>query len=172
MALTKTANSPAARAVGQTITYTITVTNTGGLTLHDVMVTDVLAPPAGPNPAVTCPRTTLGPRESMSCTTSAYTVKQADVDKGGIMNTAHAVGVSPDGASVGTPQRSLAIPTKKGPLAVKGAPVLPVEAQPAGPPLARTGGPTGRGLLAGILIATLGLLMTLAARRGRRQDRL
>ena len=169
MTLVKTANSTLARGAGDVITYTITVTNTGDVTVHDVKVTDVLTPPAGPDPAVTCPRTSLGPHESMSCTTSPYTVKQADVDKGDVVNTARAVGMSPDGTSVRPPQRTLTMPTKKGPLAVRAPPVLPIKAEPA---LAGTDGPTRRGLLAGALIATLGLLMTLAARRGRRQNRL
>ncbi|WP_120003235.1 DUF7507 domain-containing protein [Nesterenkonia muleiensis] len=51
---------------GATITWTYTVTNTGETVLHDIQVTDDQLDPDG----VECPRTSLDPDESMTCTAS------------------------------------------------------------------------------------------------------
>ena len=83
---------------GDTIAYTFVVTNTGALTMSNIAVTD---PKLGP---VTCPRPTLLPGDSETCTgASVYTVTAADVSAGSVVNTATASG-SPPGAS--TPVRS------------------------------------------------------------------
>lgn len=58
---------------GDTISYTVTVTNTGALELHDIAVTDAKAG------AVTCPRSSLAPGESQTCTAPApYVITSAD----------------------------------------------------------------------------------------------
>jgi hypothetical protein len=51
-------------AIGSTITWTYVVTNTGTVALTDIAVTD------DREAAVTCPKTTLEPGESMTCTAS------------------------------------------------------------------------------------------------------
>ncbi|MDR0989875.1 MAG: CshA/CshB family fibrillar adhesin-related protein, partial [Propionibacteriaceae bacterium] len=86
--------------VGETINYTITVTNTGTVTLVNVAVTDPKAAP------VTCPQTTLAPQAQTVCT-ATYTVTQADLNAGVITNTASAnatppVGVTPPTSPTGT----------------------------------------------------------------------
>ena len=83
--------------VGEVISYTFVVTNTGNVTLDDVGVDDPsLAAP------VICPRTTLAPTESVTCTTSSTrTVTQADVDAGDpLTNRATATGTPPSGPAV------------------------------------------------------------------------
>jgi uncharacterized repeat protein (TIGR01451 family)/fimbrial isopeptide formation D2 family protein len=59
------------------VTYTYVVTNTGPLALHDVTVTDDAGTPGDTSDdfEATCPKTTLDPGESMTCTsTVAVTV--------------------------------------------------------------------------------------------------
>ncbi len=77
---------------GDTIDYTVTVTNDGNQTLTDVTVTDELVD-------VTCPAGDLGPGDSVDCT-ATYTLTQADVDAGEVVNEASATAVGPRGAIV------------------------------------------------------------------------
>ncbi|MGK2849572.1 MAG: DUF7507 domain-containing protein [Candidatus Limnocylindrales bacterium] len=72
--LVKTAGTAADGAVFETepgpVTYTYKVTNTGPLTLFNVTVTDDAGTPGTPGDdfTATCPKTTLAPAESMTCT--------------------------------------------------------------------------------------------------------
>jgi Sortase domain len=75
--------------VGDTITYSYVVTNTGNVTLDSVAVVD---PTIGP---VTCPDVSSGLAvgDSVTCTADKpYTVAQADVDAGQVTDTATATG--------------------------------------------------------------------------------
>jgi hypothetical protein len=72
-------------APGQTITYTYRVTDTGHVPLHSIMLDDNKLGP------ITCPRTTLAPGKSMTCT-ATYTTTQRDVRAGHIDNSAIVVG--------------------------------------------------------------------------------
>ena len=69
--------------VGETISYSFTVTNTGNVTLTDISLTD---------PSVTIsggPIASLAPGEPDSTTfTGSYTVTQADIDAGNFLNLA------------------------------------------------------------------------------------
>jgi uncharacterized repeat protein (TIGR01451 family) len=77
--------------LGQQITYTYTVTNTGDFfTLHDVTVTDDKI--TGP---VHCATTTLAPGEHTTCT-ATYTIRQINLDRGHVTNTATATGKTPN----------------------------------------------------------------------------
>ncbi len=84
------ANGPDA---GDTIAYTFIVTNTGNVTLTGVTVTD---PMVG---AVTCPAGPLAPGGSKTCT-ATYTLTQADVNAGSVVNTATTTGTPPTGPPV------------------------------------------------------------------------
>ncbi|WP_176170596.1 hypothetical protein [Amycolatopsis sp. Hca4] len=87
---------------GDVISYSVVVTDTGTTTLSAVTVDDRLTPPAGPALALHCsadPPVTLRPTETVSCT-SQYTVTQADVDRGSVVNTATANAKAPGGRSV------------------------------------------------------------------------
>ena len=119
--LAKTADLTTNAGVGQEITYTYTVTNTGNLTLSDVTVTDAhtsasgtLALPVGEDSLLTDAAPANDSRDSLDdngvwsvlspgdvATFSArYTVTQADVDSQTLLrNTAAVTATSPDGTS-------------------------------------------------------------------------
>ncbi|MGX7826386.1 DUF7507 domain-containing protein [Actinokineospora sp. 24-640] len=81
------------------IHYEVTVRNTGTVTVTGVEVTDTIAAPASPTPTLDCrPETgaALGPGEDMACT-GTYTITQADIDAGRVVNTASVTGELPDG---------------------------------------------------------------------------
>jgi uncharacterized repeat protein (TIGR01451 family) len=83
--------------VGETISYSFTVTNTGNVTLTDVTLTDTVG-------GVTIsggPIASLAPGESDDTTfTGSYTITQADIDLGLFVNVATVTGDPPDGPPV------------------------------------------------------------------------
>lgn len=86
--LDKSADTASFDSPGLTITYSLMVTNTGNITLQDIVVVDDLLT------TVTCPGgaetiAALAPGESATCT-GTYTVTQADLDAGVVSNTATA----------------------------------------------------------------------------------
>lgn len=74
---------------GDTITYTYRVTNTGNVSLDPVRLTDER------KGAITCPAGVLAPAASVTCTSTAYSLTQADLDRGSVANTATVRGTSP-----------------------------------------------------------------------------
>ena len=81
--------------VGETISYTFSVTNTGNVTLTNVTVTDPLVTVSGgPIPILA-----VGATDNTTFTAS-YVVTQADIDNGGVTNQATATGDDPDGDPV------------------------------------------------------------------------
>src|SRR5690606_2618333 len=86
--VSKTADKASVSEAGEVITYTITVTNTGNVTLENYTVTDVLFPEWSGSIA------TLAPDATRSCELE-YTVTQADIDNGGVVNVASAGGENP-----------------------------------------------------------------------------
>ncbi|WP_170156040.1 DUF7507 domain-containing protein [Umezawaea tangerina] len=87
---------------GERITYAVTATNTGAVTLADVRVAGELTAPASPEPGLTCSPTEpakLASGTAMSCT-GTYVVTQADVDSGSVVYAVTATGTSPDRESV------------------------------------------------------------------------
>ncbi|MEU8386117.1 hypothetical protein, partial [Streptosporangium sp. NPDC048865] len=97
--LLKTASPPTVTAAGQTVTYSYAVVNTGNATLTALGVTDTAFSGTGAPPVAVCPVTTLAPQASTTCT-GRYTVTQADVDAGFVVNTAVASGTPPTGPPV------------------------------------------------------------------------
>ena len=109
ISVSKTADPTTVSAVGQTVTYTFVVTNTGNVTLSNASVADVQTAPAGSltsgptcvslaNPTGTCSGSTassLAPGQSATFT-ATYTVTQADLDNGTIKDTATASGTPPN----------------------------------------------------------------------------
>jgi len=91
-------------AVNEDITYFFRVTNSGNVTLTNVQVDDSMTTP------VTCNFTTLSPGDSTQCS-ATYTVTQADLDAGQIVNTATAAGTPPAGEDVSSEDtRTTALP--------------------------------------------------------------
>ena len=96
-------------APGTPVTYTYVVTNTGNVTLTSVHVTDPLPGLS----SVTCPTPTLVPGQSETCS-ATYATTQADVDNGGVTNTATASGTPPTGLPV-TATSTVTIPAVRTP---------------------------------------------------------
>jgi uncharacterized repeat protein (TIGR01451 family) len=103
ISVVKSADVPTVSAVGQVVTYTFTITNTGNVTLSDVDVTDAQAPPSldsslGP---ITCTTgtngsITLAPQATDTCS-ATYTVTQDDLLNNAITDTATVTGQPPNG---------------------------------------------------------------------------
>ena len=83
-------------AVGDTVTYTFTLTNTGNTTLNNVVVTDPM-----PGLVITGnPIATLGVGVSNATIKGTYTITQADIDTGSVTNTATVIAQDPQNDNV------------------------------------------------------------------------
>ncbi|HEY8635977.1 MAG TPA: hypothetical protein VIL81_01835, partial [Candidatus Limnocylindrales bacterium] len=85
LSIVKDATESSYSAVGDVINYTITATNDGNVTLHNVTITDPKATGLSCTPAI--PVTNLAVGGTIECTAS-HTVTQADIDAGHYLNTA------------------------------------------------------------------------------------
>ena len=121
--LNMTVVAPADRAdVGDKITYAFTVTNTGNVTLTNVTVTD---------PKVTVvggPIASLAPGASDNSTfTATYTLTQADLNTGSVVNLATVTGTKPGGGTVtGTGGTTVSLPQTPALAIIKTGDVGPV----------------------------------------------
>ncbi|MBW6499234.1 MAG: gliding motility-associated C-terminal domain-containing protein, partial [Bacteroidales bacterium] len=88
LVVTKTAEPQVYSQVGEEITYTITVSNTGNATLSDVVVTDPLT---GLDTTIE----TLLPGETVTFT-ETYVITYDDLFNGSVVNTAFAIGLDPE----------------------------------------------------------------------------
>ncbi|GAB3312298.1 hypothetical protein GCM10027298_37400 [Epidermidibacterium keratini] len=111
------ANANGRQDAGDTITYSFSVTNTGNVTISNATISDPKI--GGP---VTCP-TPIAPGTTVTCSTATYTLTQADINAGRVVNTATVTGTSPQGTSVTatgtatatiTPVRSIDIDKQSG----------------------------------------------------------
>ncbi|MFI6639258.1 GEVED domain-containing protein [Streptomyces sp. NPDC050504] len=112
LTLRKSASETDELTVGQTVTYSFEITNTGNVTLTDVGVSDHEFSGSGGAPDVTCPDAarSLAPGAKVTCT-AEYTVTQADADAGSIDNKATASGTPPGGGTpVESPPSSTRVP--------------------------------------------------------------
>ncbi|MDY0947154.1 hypothetical protein SOM11_14250 [Frigoribacterium sp. CFBP9039] len=117
LTLTKTAtpSAPAQYTVGQTVDYSFVAENTGGSALSDVTVTDTGFTGSGTlGPITPASVATLAIGETATFT-AAYTLTQADVDRGSTSNTATATGTPPTGDPVTSPPSTATIPVTPGP---------------------------------------------------------
>ena len=148
ISMTKSGSYAAGRIV-----WTITVTNSGNITLINVTVSD---PKAG---TVNCPSSTLAPGASEVCTTPIYTPTPAEYASGTVTNTAIGTGdyVGP-----------VLISKTANASAIVALPVgISFTDPPGGGGLVFTGGPVEQVLAVaiGFLIAGLGVLFLSARRR-------
>ncbi|MFE6868770.1 hypothetical protein ACFVFS_19695, partial [Kitasatospora sp. NPDC057692] len=103
LSLAKQASTPGPVHVGDTVTYTYAVTNTGTAALHNLTVTDDKVTP------ITCGATTLAAGQSTTCTGS-YVVTGADAAGGSVTNHATANALDPQGRPVTSPQAQATVP--------------------------------------------------------------
>ena len=98
LAVVKEASAPddGVYNLGDVITYTITVTNNGNVTITDVKVEDALTGNAGENVFEVG---TLKPNE-VAIVTAEYTVTEEDILTGEILNEVIATGTKPDGEDI------------------------------------------------------------------------
>ncbi|MFD8483924.1 hypothetical protein [Kitasatospora sp. NPDC059673] len=99
----KTADSAGPFHLGDTVSYTYTVTNTGTAVVHNLTVADDHVAP------VTCDATTLNPGQSTLCH-GTYVITAADVQTGHVTNTAHANGTDSEGQPVQSPPGQATVP--------------------------------------------------------------
>jgi uncharacterized repeat protein (TIGR01451 family) len=120
LTINKTANPLFYTAAGQSISYTISVTNSGNVTINSITASDIAFNGNGTAPTFTCLATTLAPGASTTCT-GTYQTLQADVDQSlTLENTAVATGLAPNMSTVTSNQSSA---TVTGPVA---APALTI----------------------------------------------
>src|SRR5690606_20656829 len=98
--------APGTGKVGESITYTFVVTNTGNVTMSNVVVSDPM-PDISAIDYVAWPgaNNVLAPGESVTAT-ATYVLKLADVNNGHVTNTATVTGTPPGSATPITPVKS------------------------------------------------------------------
>lgn len=105
----KVVTSSGPYAVGDTITYVFTATNTGNVPLENVSVNDDML-----GGAVACNETTLLPGTSTTCGPVDYVLQSDDINNGQIVNVANATGTPTveDPGNPGTPPEVTTPPAK------------------------------------------------------------
>jgi uncharacterized repeat protein (TIGR01451 family) len=104
ISITKTPDPTTVTAAGHKVTYTFVVDNTGNVVLTNVIVTDplpglsVISCEDGNGTDNVIQR--LTPTDAPVICTATYTVTQADMRAGEIINTVNATGKDPTGASI------------------------------------------------------------------------
>ena len=96
IALIKTSSVSGTGTLGDVITYTFTVENTGDTTLNNIIVTD-------PLPGLTITESPIAFLEigaSNSSISGTYTITQADIDTGSVTNSALATAQDPEGNNI------------------------------------------------------------------------
>ncbi|MBF6621084.1 MAG: DUF11 domain-containing protein [Patulibacter sp.] len=132
LTIVKTADRASVAAVGETITYSYLITNTGATILAPATVTETAFSGTGGTPTPVCPAaaSSLAPGDSVTCA-ATYVTTQADVNAGAIVNTAVGTGTPPGGPPVESPPSTVRIETPGPP------PVIPPIVPPAPPAVPR-----------------------------------
>ena len=103
--LVKSVTSTGPYGVGSVIAYQFVVTNSGNVTLSDIVVNDALL-----DTAATCAVTTLAPGASTTCT-GVHTVTAAEVAAGNVHNSATVTGQPPTPPGGPTPSTITSTPS-------------------------------------------------------------
>ena len=169
MTIAKATSATSFASVGQIIPFTFTVTNTGNVTLINVVVND----PNATTPS--CPDTTLDPDESMVCS-AIHVATTTDLLAGRFTNTAT---VSASSSVIGVSSAtSNTVVVPRATETVVPRPNTPVVFRPNTPavprtnrPIPRTGADTGAIVEVAVLMSAAGWILLFAARCRRRSDR-
>jgi uncharacterized repeat protein (TIGR01451 family) len=110
--MVKTADPTSVSEVGEMVTYTFLIENTGNITLTDVAPEELEFTGTGVLSPVDCPTGTasLAPSQQASCT-ATYQVTQADLDAGVITNVAAANGFDEAASIVASPGAEATVDT-------------------------------------------------------------
>ncbi|MBN1304942.1 MAG: pilus assembly protein [Anaerolineales bacterium] len=98
ISIEKSASKEIVSILGDTITYYYLVINTGNVSMDTIDVID-----SNTSLSISCPNVVLLPGASTTCQSSYYTVTQADLDAGQIVNTATASAVYDGSAYISVP---------------------------------------------------------------------
>jgi uncharacterized repeat protein (TIGR01451 family) len=165
LTMVKSSTSTTLDGVGTKIPYELTIINTGNVTVENVKITDARVSD------LTCPATKLPLGERITCTAS-YTVTQADLDAGQVLNQATVAGDVPASGKKLDPTPSNEVIIRRAaqtPANVEGATVQPgvagVPAPAPGGQLPRTGRNTTTEVRTALLLLVIGAAF-LAAGRG------
>jgi len=110
VSLSKTAEVASFGAVGDSIPFAFTITNTGNVTLNGAGVTEVTFSGSGTLGAISCPQTSLAPGDSLSCSAS-YLATQSDLNAGAVTNVAKAFALF-NSSRVESSESSITVPAR------------------------------------------------------------
>jgi hypothetical protein len=181
LTVAKVASPPAYTTAGTTVTYSLTVTNTGNVTLNNVSVRETSFTGSGSTPDLTCPgeAALMPPGASVVCT-ATYVTTQADADADSIRNTAVADGTRPDGSGIISAPSTITIrgpqhlevpgggtPSRPQPPGAGGAqsPVLPVAGTNGASQLPLTGDNVVQHMGVAVMLLVVGILACLLGSR-------
>ncbi len=101
LSLTKSASVTQVSQMGQQVTYSFLVTNTGNVSVNSIAISDAQQAPSVNSSltAITCPKSSLAPGANETCM-ATYTVTQQDLNHGSITDTATASGKTAVGTGV------------------------------------------------------------------------
>jgi len=156
LSLTKTEDLAKITTVGQKVTYTFEIKNTGNVAVTNVIVEESHFTGTGTLSAIDCPAgvVAMAPGDDLTCT-ATYSVTAADLRSGDLSNTADASGS--DGVATIASADSTAVVVSD-----------PVVVPPAiGPVLGFTGVDPAGGLLVAVVLIGIGGVVLLIRRRRR-----
>ena len=107
--IVKATSATSYNAVGQVLNFTLTITNTGDVTLSNVLVSDASAAVGVCTPTMP---TTMAPGDQSVCS-AAHAVTQSDIDHGSYDNVALASGTPPRGQPFTVASNTVTVPAAR-----------------------------------------------------------
>lgn len=107
----KTTSETSYSTVGRVLSFTVTATNTGNVTLTNVVVTDTNATISSCSPSAPA---TLAPGAAMTCT-ATHATTQADLDSGSVQNVASTSGTTALSTTVSDDSNVATVPADRRP---------------------------------------------------------